>query len=82
MPVCYYNALSSGAFQSAAVIAPPIGGWLIGAGAHGTYIAMLVLGSLAMGAYAVTAVERALPPGTNGGRVPEGTTASSPDRSG
>lgn len=62
-----YNALFSGAFQSASVVAPPIAGALLGADRHTTYILLLVAGSLACSYYAVARVERALPAGANGG---------------
>ena len=39
-----YNALSSGAFSLAAIVAPAIAGWLIGHALGSVYIAMLVAG--------------------------------------
>ena len=44
-----YNALSSGAFQLAAVIAPPIAGFLIGRALGDVYIGLLVVGCLVSG---------------------------------
>ena len=41
-----YNAASSGAFQLAAIIAPPIAGFLIGHGLDSVYIGTLVVGCL------------------------------------
>lgn len=61
-----YNALSSGAFQLAAIIAPPISGALIGHGLGTAWIASLVAGSVAVGAYAVLRVEPQLPGPVNG----------------
>jgi MFS family permease len=60
-----YNALSSGAFSLAAIVAPAIAGWLIGHALGSAYIAMLVVGC---GAVIVVALvlERRLPEGTNG----------------
>ncbi|PVG84611.1 MFS transporter [Nocardioides gansuensis] len=63
-----YNALSSGSFQLAAIIAPVVAGWLIDHDAGYAYIALLVLGSLGVGLMAVGHVERRLPPGVNGVR--------------
>ena len=61
-----YNALSSGAFQLAAVIAPAISGVLIGQALGEVYIGLLVVGSLLCGALAVLEVERQLEPSVNG----------------
>jgi MFS family permease len=61
-----YNAVSSAAFQLAAVVGPAVSGALIGRGLGSSYIALLVLGSLAVGGYAVLVVERRLPAGVNG----------------
>lgn len=66
-----YNAVSSGAFQLAAVAGPAVSGLLIGQGLGSGYVALLVLGSLAIGAYAVLVVEPRLPAGVNGVPVPQ-----------
>lgn len=65
-----YNALSSGAFQGAQVIAPPVSGFLIGHSLGDAYVGLLVVGCVAVALLAVTRVERQLPPGVNGVRVP------------
>ncbi len=65
-----YNALSSGSFQLAAVIAPAIAGLLVGHGLGDVYIASLVLGCLLCGALAVARVEPQLTPEVNGVRAP------------
>lgn len=65
-----YNALSSGAFQAAQVIAPPVSGFLIGHSLGDAYVGLLVVGCVAVALLAVTRVERQLPPGVNGVRVP------------
>ena len=69
-----YNALSSGAFQLAAIIAPPITGALIGHHLGGVWIAILVVGSVLVGVYAVSRLEPQLDPATNGVRAPEPAT--------
>ncbi|MDX6323844.1 MAG: hypothetical protein QOK15_198, partial [Nocardioidaceae bacterium] len=61
-----YNAVSSGAFQLAAVAGPVVSGLLIGQGLGSAYVVLLVLGSLAVGAFAVLVVEPRLPDGVNG----------------
>jgi len=61
-----YNAVSSGAFQLAVVAGPGVSGALIGQALGPAYVALLVLGSLAIGAYAVLVVEPRLPAGVNG----------------
>jgi MFS family permease len=61
-----YNAVSSGAFQLAAVLAPPMAGWLIGHGLATGYIAALVVGSLLLAAIAVLRLEPQLTPRVNG----------------
>ncbi|WP_435746267.1 MFS transporter [Nocardioides sp. SYSU DS0663] len=66
-----YNALSSGSFQLAQVVAPAVAGYLIGHSLGEVYVASLVLGCLAVAAHAVLRVERRLPPGVNGVHVPE-----------
>jgi MFS family permease len=65
-----YNALSSGSFQLAAIIAPPVAGYLVGHGLGSVYIASLVVGCLLCGALAVLRVEPQLSPGVNGVRAP------------
>lgn len=65
-----YNALSSGSFQLAAVIAPPIAGVLVGQGLGSVYIASLVVGCLLCGALAVLRLEPQLTPEVNGVRAP------------
>lgn len=65
-----YNALSSGSFQLAAVIAPPVAGLLVGHGLGEVYIGSLVIGCLLCGALAVARVERQLTPEVNGVRSP------------
>lgn len=61
-----YNAVSSGAFQFAGVVGPAVSGVLIGRGLGSAYVGLLVLGSLAIGAFAVLVVEPRLPAGVNG----------------
>lgn len=63
-----YNALSSGAFQLAAVIAPPISGLLIGHALGDVYIGLLVVGCLVCGFLAVARLEGQLPARVNGVR--------------
>lgn len=65
-----YNALSSAAFTSAAVIAPPTAGFLLDHDLAAVYIGMLVLGCLALTVLAVVRLEPRLAPETNGVRVP------------
>lgn len=67
-----YNALSSGVFNLAAIIAPPVAGFLIGHGLSQVYIVVLVAGCLLVGALSVLRLERQLPAGLNGVRPPEG----------
>jgi MFS family permease len=71
-----YNALSSAAFQLAAIIAPPISGFLVGHHLGNVYIGSLVVGSLLVGALAITRLEPQLPPEVNGIRtsIPEPET--------
>src|SRR4051795_7688781 len=66
-----YNAVSSGAFQLAAVIAPPISGVLIGHALGDVYIGLLVVGSLLCGLVAITWLEPRLDPRVNGVREDE-----------
>ncbi|MFC4787094.1 MFS transporter [Nocardioides sp. MAHUQ-72] len=63
-----YNALSSAAFQLAAIIAPPISGVLVGHHLGSVYVGILVVGSLAVGALAIVRLEPQLPPEVNGVR--------------
>ena len=65
-----YNALSSGSFQLAAIIAPPVAGYLVGHGLGSVYIGSLVVGCLLCGALAVAWVEPQLSPEVNGVRAP------------
>ncbi|GAA2137029.1 MFS transporter [Nocardioides koreensis] len=65
-----YNALSSAAFQLAAIIAPPISGALVGHHLGNVYIGSLVVGSLLVGALAIARLEPQLPPEVNGVRTP------------
>jgi MFS family permease len=66
-----YNALSSGSFQLAAVIAPPISGILIGHALGNVYIGLLVVGSLLTGLVAIARLEPRLDPAVNGVREVE-----------
>ena len=61
-----YNAVSSGAFQLAAVIAPPIAGFLIGHALGDVYIGLLIAGCLVCGVVAVAWLEPRLSPTVNG----------------
>jgi len=61
-----YNALSSGAFQMAAVIAPPIAGGLIGRALGDVYIGLLIVGCLVCGVLAIARLEPQLDPEVNG----------------
>jgi MFS family permease len=61
-----YNALSSGSFQLAAVIAPPVSGVLIGHALGNVYIGLLVVGCLLCGLIAVAWLEPRLSPHING----------------
>ncbi len=63
-----YNAVNSGAFQLAAVLAPPVAGWLIAHGLAAGYITGLVVGSLLLGVLAVLRLEPQLSPKVNGVR--------------
>jgi MFS family permease len=69
-----YNALSAGAFSLAAIVAPAIAGWLIGHSLGSVYIAMLVVGCVAL-VWVSLRLEPRLPAGVNG--VP--VTSSSDD---
>ncbi len=66
-----YNALSSGSFQLAAVIAPPISGLLIGHALGNVYIGLLVVGCLVCGLVAIARLEPQLTPAVNGVREDE-----------
>jgi MFS family permease len=66
-----YNALSSGSFQLAAVIAPPISGVLIGHALGNAYIGLLVVGCLVCGLVAIARLEPQLDPQVNGIREDE-----------
>ncbi|MDX6374406.1 MAG: hypothetical protein QOD98_3394 [Nocardioidaceae bacterium] len=66
-----YNALSSGSFQLAAVIAPPIAGLLIGHALGDVYIGLLVVGCLVVGLVAIARLEPQLDPRVNGVRHDE-----------
>jgi len=66
-----YNALSSGSFQLAAVIAPPISGLLIGHALGNVYIGLLVVGCLACGLVAIARLEPQLDARVNGVRDDE-----------
>jgi MFS family permease len=63
-----YNALSSGAFQLAAIIAPPIAGLLVDHDLGALYIGTLVAGCLVCAVIAVTRLEPQLSPEVNGVR--------------
>ena len=63
--------MSSGAFQLAAVIAPPIAGLLIGHALGNVYIGLLVIGCLACGVVAIARLEPQLEPSVNGVREDE-----------
>ena len=73
-----YNALSSAAFQLAAIIAPPISGALIGHHLGNVYVGSLVVGSLVVGALAIARLEPQLPPEVNGVRTPAPTQETVP----
>ena len=64
-----YNALSSGAFQLAAIIAPPIAGFLVGHGLGNVYIGSLVAGLPGLWAISLLRLEPQLPPAVNGVRA-------------
>jgi MFS family permease len=63
-----FNALNSASFQLPSMIAPPIAGALIGAGAGWAYIALLVVGCGVVGWLAVVRLEPQLAPRFNGVR--------------
>lgn len=66
-----YNAASSGAFQLAQIIAPPVAGFLIGHHLENVYIGSLVVGCVVLAALVIVRLEPQLPPGVNGVREPE-----------
>jgi MFS family permease len=70
-----YNALSSGAFSLAAIVAPAVAGWLIGHALGSLYIVMLVVGCVVV-AWVALSLERRLPDGVNG--VPATATDEEP----
>jgi MFS family permease len=76
-----YNALSSGAFQLAAVIAPAVSGVLISQALGEVYIGILVVGSVLIGVVAVVQVEHQLDPRVNGlkGPLPDGPPPATPE---
>lgn len=63
-----YNALSSGTFQLAAIIAPPVAGFMVDHDLGALYIGSLVVGCLLTGAIAVVRLEPQLSPEVNGVR--------------
>ena len=73
-----YNALSSAAFQLAAIIAPPVSGALIGHHLGNVYVGSLVVGSLVVGALAIVRLEPQLPPEVNGVHTPAPTPEAVP----
>jgi MFS family permease len=73
-----YNALTSGAFQLAAIIAPPIAGVLVGHGLGSVYIGSLVAGCLLCGFLAVARLEPQLSPEVNGVRASPPETPPAP----
>lgn len=76
-----YNALSSGVFQLAAIVAPPVAGLMIGRDLAEAWVAMLVVGCVASAAWAVLRLEPVLPEAVNGRRGPP-LEAEPPDRVG
>ncbi|GAW50755.1 MULTISPECIES: MFS transporter [unclassified Nocardioides] len=73
-----YNALTSGAFQLAAIIAPPIAGVLVGHGLGSVYIGSLVAGCLLCGVLAIARLEPQLSPEVNGVRPSPPETPPAP----
>src|SRR6478735_1636637 len=63
-----YNALSSGTFQLAAIIAPPLAGLMVDHGLSEFYIGSLVAGCLLCGVIAIFRLEPQLTPEVNGVR--------------
>ena len=72
-----YNALMSICWQSAAVVGPPVAGFLVGRGWGGAYIGMLVAGC-GLVALLSLATERRIPDSVNGVRVAEIARAAEP----
>jgi MFS family permease len=66
-----YNAVSSGVFNLAAILAPPIAGVLIDRELGYAYIGLLVGGCVLVGLLSVLRLERELPPEINGVRLAE-----------
>jgi MFS family permease len=64
-----YNALNSGSFQLAAIVAPPVAGFLVDHDLGAVYLGSLVVGCLVTGAIAVVRLESELPPEVNGVRA-------------
>jgi MFS family permease len=60
-----YNAINSAAFQGGAITGPTVAGVLLGEGLDGWFIAIMVVGSLAVGALAFV-LERVVPAAANG----------------
>ena len=87
-----YNAASSGCFQLAQIVAPPIAGFLIGHHLENVYGGSLVVGCVVLAWLAVIRLEPQLPPVVNGVRepellsdpdlTPEATTKTQPDSAG
>lgn len=74
-----YNALSSGAFQLAAVIAPAVSGLLIGRALGEVYIGLLVVGSLLCGVIAIARIEGQVDPRVNGVTVADPPPPATPE---
>ncbi|MGB0098830.1 MAG: MFS transporter [Nocardioides sp.] len=64
-----YNALSSGTFQLAAIIAPPVAGFLVAHDLGAVYIGSLVVGCVLCAAISVLRLEPQLTPEVNGVRA-------------
>ncbi len=60
-----YNAIMAAAFQGAAIAGPAVAGVMIGAGWHGGFIGLLLLGCAAM-AWIALRTERRIPAAANG----------------
>jgi MFS family permease len=65
-----YNAISAGAFQGGAIAGPVVAGFLLEHDRAAPYIALMVLGCLAIGVMAL-ALERRMPAAANGITEPE-----------
>jgi len=70
-----YNAINAGAFQAGAITGPIAAGWLLQHDLDAAYIAVMVVGCLAIGAMAI-ALERRVPPAANGVPVEEPVVAA------